>query len=507
MAYWVLSNYGEDTSGIEDYLRGKLGVGLVGNWWLEVITTANNEVCTIAYPKADGTLDQEDILVDAGTFPGCTAGQPETFFDLNNCLLVPNLANSNPLVEVTIDCSNIGEGTTISIIYNSLSSYHIIGQATQSKYKKQLTNACHKSGGACDKDTSLWANWVLTGKNSDIVVNHYLIDKYDNLDTVDLSLMYLSTSDPTKETSYSEDLLDIQRLDGSFNQNNRETAIAILALKKSGSTEEITNAISYLEGSRRPDEGSWDGDEETTALVLYSAFTGASITLPPMGPAQPTGEEEGYCGDGSCNPLTENEYTCPDDCTAESPDICNNDGVCDSIYGETRLNCAADCFCGDGICESSEELTCELDCGTTGAASEFCGNNIIEGSEECDGYDDSLCPPGYTCDYQCRCAPPTTEPKKGIGNILIIISIVVLLLLAAFLAFKHYFPKKKKPKKSFGGATFKPPAGGGFGGQKSSQRRGLPATRATRQKAGGKSKSELELEKSLKEARKLLGGK
>ena len=507
IAYWVLSNYGEDTSGIEDYIRDKLGVGLVGNWWLEVITTASNEVCTIAYPKDDGSLQQEDILVDEGTFPECNAGQPETFFDLNNCLQVNGLANSKPLIEITVDCSDIGEGTTLSIIYNSGTSYYIIGQATQAKYKKQLSNACHKSGGVCNKDTSFWANWVLVGKNSDIVVNHYLIDEYDNLDPVDLSLMYLSTTDTTKKGDYLEDLLDIQRLDGSFNQNNRETAIALMALIAAGSSEEIQNAISYLEGSRRPDEGSWDGDEEVTAMVLYSAFAGASITLPPMGPGQPSDDDDdSYCGDGACNPLTENEASCPDDCFQAPSTVCNKDDICDSDYGETRLNCAADCYCGDGVCESSEELTCELDCGSTGGPTEICGNDVMEGSEECDGYDDSSCPSDYTCNYQCECEPPFEE-EKGIGKIWIIVAIAVLLLLAAFISFKHYFPKKKGPQKSFGGATFKPPAGGGFGERRSPQRRGLPATRGTRTRKGGKSLSELELEKSLKEAKKLLGGK
>ena len=504
MAYWVLSNYGEDTSGIEDYIKSKLGVGLVGNWWLEIITTASNKVCTIAYPKEDGSLEQEDILVDEGTFPTCNAGQPETFFDLNKCLQTQNLVNTNPLVEIIVDCSNIGEGTTLSIIYNYLSSYHIIGQATQAKYKKQLTNACHNSGSICDKDTSLWANWVLVGKNSNIEVNHYLIDKYDNLDVVDLSLMYLSTTDTAKEASYLEDLSDIQRLDGSFNQNNRETAIAILALKKGGLTEEIGNALSYLEESRRNEEGSWDGDKETTALVLYSAFTGAGIILPPMGPSQTSAGIEDYCGDNICNPLTENENTCPDDCVSEPSTTCNNDGICDVDYGESKFNCASDCFCGDGICENSEELTCDIDCATGEESSEFCGDNLREGSEECDGYDDSQCPADYTCSG-CICEP-STKPKKGIGNILIIVAIVILLLIAAFIALKHYFPKKKGPTKSFGSAKFRPSTGG-FNQQITQQRRELPQKIGLREKKGGKSKTELELEKSIKEARKLLGGK
>ena len=98
MAYWALSEYGEDTAGIEEYIRNELDVGLTDNWWLEIVTTAQDQYCTIGYPK-EGVQEQVDVLVNQGAFPECNAGQPETFFDLNSCIET-NLVNSNPSLEL-----------------------------------------------------------------------------------------------------------------------------------------------------------------------------------------------------------------------------------------------------------------------------------------------------------------------------------------------------------------------------------------------------------------------
>ncbi|MBT4731442.1 hypothetical protein HOB87_05700 [Candidatus Woesearchaeota archaeon] len=501
-AYWALSNYGEDTSEIEAYIESELGTGLAGNWWLQIATSAQDKTCTIAYPAGE-TLEQVDIQVDEGTFPGCTAGQPPTFFDLNSCIAGNNLIDNNPLIELTIDCSSIGEGTTISIIYNTGSSYYITEQATTSKYKTQIPNACHKQGATCHKDTSLWANWILTNKNSEINTNLYLLDTYDSLKPADTSLLYLSTTDTSKKSKYLQELLDIQRLDGSFNKNNFETGVALMTLIASASTEEITSAISYLESSVNQ-EGAWDADEATTAIILYTAFAGASVDLPEtLTPPGDDSSDESICGDNVCNPLTENEYSCPSDCETTTLDLCVEDGVCDYTFGETNQNCPSDCFCGDNVCQPSEESSCSLDCGET-TSSAYCGNDIQEAGEECDGYDDSACLSGEICNYSCECeslAPQKSE--GGFGTIFMVFLIIIFVGIAAFIAFKNYFGKKPKPKRTFGNAPVFKPTGptGGFGTPqpKFQSRRAPPKT--------GKSSAEKELEKSLSEARKLLGGK
>ncbi len=503
-AYWALSNYAEDTSGIEDYIKRNLGVGLTENWWLEIITTAENQKCKIGYPSG-GNQEEKEILVDKGKFPECNAGQPETFFDLNNCI-TPNLVNSNPNLELTIDCSSIGQGTVISIVYNTDSSYYLTEQATAAKYKTQIQNACHKKGGACDKDTSLWANWVLKNKNSDINTNLYLLTSYDNLDPVDLSLLYLTSSDAETKSSYLNALLSLQKLDGSFNKNNYETAVSLLALSVGGSTEEILNAIDYLKKSRKSD-GSWDSDKTTTALVLYAAFADASVTLPSM--PGPSGiESDSLCGDGVCDP-DESVYLCFKDCQQQESEICVANGICESDYGETSANCPVDCSCGDGICDDSEVNICSLDCGSTSASIAICGNSIREGSEECDGSDDAACSAGFACTSSCVCFPEESGDEGGFGWMIISALVLLLIVIGIYIAYKYYSPSKKNSsKRSIQGPMFSFPSGNNtpFGNEQETKmpqnRLGAPTRGASR-----KSDAELELEKSLREAKKLLGGK
>src|SRR3989344_6025965 len=66
-----------------------------------------------------------------------------------------------------------------------------------------------------------------------------------------------------------------------------------------------------------------------------------------------------------------------------NPDIrsCCGDGTCSTANGEDDLNCGADCFCGDGICDSTESSeSCPSDCGS----GNLCGNTHLDAGEECD---------------------------------------------------------------------------------------------------------------------------
>lgn len=471
MAYWALSEYGEDTAGIEEYIRSELDVGLTDNWWLEIVTTAQDQYCTIGYPK-DGVQEQVEVLVNQGAFPECNVGQPETFFDLNSCIET-NLVNSNPSLELTIDCSAIGQGTIISIIYNTGSSFYLTEQATTAKYQTQVQNACHSRSGNCDKDTSLWTNWVLDSKNSDISTGLYLLTLHDSLDPVDTSLNYLTTSDTNRQDSFLTELIDLQRLDGSFNKNNLETATAVLTLTASGSTDELNNAISYLEGSVKSD-GSWDGDELTTALVLFSSFTGASIDLPPMSTAPPGSQPPpATCGDNYCDPQFEDSNTCPSDCLTQ--DVCVQNNKCEVDFGETSNNCPSDCYCGDSICDPTEQPgICEFDCGAVETT------------------------PYPTEEY----TPPIEVEEEGGFSWIVMLIIVILLILAVYFAYNHYFAKKKKPSKTYSKKPVFNPSVGGFGGPKTAPR---TQPRSTRPVRGKKSKAEMDLEKSLSEAKRLLG--
>ena len=91
---------------------------------------------------------------------------------------------------------------------------------------------------------------------------------------------------------------------------------------------------------------------------------------------------DGFCGDGYCDPASEDTCNCVTDCGSEWYDgcctgneNCNNapwdcgeccgDGSCDYKYGENTKTCCDDCGteCGDGKCNCGETAeSCSEDC-------------------------------------------------------------------------------------------------------------------------------------------------
>ncbi len=97
------------------------------------------------------------------------------------------------------------------------------------------------------------------------------------------------------------------------------------------------------------------------------------------------------CGDGICGPL-ENPSNCAADCH------CGN-GICEIALGETAVTCPADCDCGDGICDSTENCsTCPSDCGPCA----FCGDGICDSTEDCNTCPEDCGPCAFCGDGICN---------------------------------------------------------------------------------------------------------
>jgi hypothetical protein len=491
-AMWVMNEFGDDISETEDWLIQAVSAApeLRNDWYLEVITT-NDGTCKVSYDK-DGTNVQKDIVVSQGSFPECSSSPVPTFFDLDQCL-EPNLLNKYPSLEIDINCNDLGPSTTMTILFTTGSEYHLIAKTDTPREIFTIENGCFgaSSKSSCNFDSTLFTNWLLFTVGSDLSTNLYLQNKYDPFKALDNTLMFLSTNDPIRQT-YIEDLEDLQRNDGSFNKQVFDTAMAVLALREGAQGSSASDATAWLE-SKQDSDGSWETSELKTATTLYTTFAGAAISIaPPI-----TGSGGGPifdCGDGFCDPEFENENNCPDDCKSSTV-VCEVNGICEYYLEENSLNCAQDCYCGDTICDSAEtEFTCPDDCETTATAT--CGNGIIEGSEECDmdpntGFgDDFLCPD--RCQVDCNCG--VEEEKGGFPWwIIIVILAVIIVLVVVYVKMKGKNIRRKpmkKPVSSFGLPPTRP------------LQLQPPMTRLqTKQK---KSKLDEELDKSIKEAKKLL---
>jgi hypothetical protein len=112
------------------------------------------------------------------------------------------------------------------------------------------------------------------------------------------------------------------------------------------------------------------------------SFGGSEPGTGGQGPAPSSSSSGGLgCGDGICTEDHEDCANCPEDCGGPCAASCG-DGMCDASEDETCDTCAADCgacpTCGDGVCEEPAEDcdVCFDDCGICACvADDFETNN------------------------------------------------------------------------------------------------------------------------------------
>ena len=432
----VLDEYSKDTEKVLSWFESsQTPAAATGDWYLEVITSGSGQ-CKVSYLSTE-----KQVKVSSGSFPDC---QNSTFFDLNTCL-EPGLLNKNPSIDFNINCAGLASGTKIAMVYQSGTSYYLISEAATTQTTLPVRNACfgNTAKSPCTTEPSLYANWALKKAHSQITVIPWLEENYIKTNALQTALLYLSSENIDQLTS----LKQMQATDGNFENDILTTALAALALKQGGSTQEFNSAKAWLILKQRQD-GSW-GDVFTTAAVLYAIYDGEQITFKSI--------------------------------SAPTTPVCNSNNKCDSSYGENSFNCASDCFCGDNTCDDSEDSSsCAQDCGAITPA----GPQIVCGDSVCDSTESSS-----TCPADC--------PKKGFS---IWPAIFILLLLGAafFIYFKFYRKKgmlltKKGPEKPM----FQLPS---FGEKPRAYHPPIITPKAKFRK----SRTEEELEKSLSFAKKLL---
>lgn len=485
----------QETANVEKWLNSaQTTTTTTGNWWLQ-IATQENGTCKLSYLKANRSIEYT-IKVNKGQFPDCSGS---TFLDLNTCL-EPNLLTNYPSLDLDVNCNTLPTIPIISIIYNSGNSYYIIDEESSSRAQLQINNGCYgsTSKSSCNLDPSLYANWIFSEIKSKTTVLPWLKNNYDIDNTIHNSLLYISTNDKL----FIDKLKSLQRNDGSFEGSVYSTSVAILALRLAPESEsELQQAISWLR-AKQANDGSWDGNILNTAIALYAAFTSETITLPSCTNTKKDGDEEGVDCGGSCpdecgkscfaNEDCNAGYICENEmCVKQAPvGVCEENNLCEyEVWGENSENCKADCFCGDNICDNIEEAsgTCSTDCG-------------------------GITPPGEEI-------TPTTEPqeqeeKSSRAWIWILLILIFLAVLGYFIytqskkqgGLKNLFKFGKKPSKP-AAPDYRPFTSILEAREKAKESQQPPKTYRIplKKPVAKKSKVEEELDKSLEEARKLLG--
>ncbi len=522
---------------IESWLMDSQSDATVSGDWLIEVSTSDNETCIFSY-ELNNVTNELEFEVDAGEFPACG---DSTFFNLKDCL-TSNLISNNPSLILSVDCSALSGDVVLTHLYKSSNSYYIIESVYGTVHDFLINNGCfgRGAGDTCHKEASFYANWALATINSDYNTLIYLKENVDESSVQDNAFLYMLTADDY----YANNLIERQRSDGSFERDIQDTALAILALKYSGYSSEIDAATEWLK-EQQEEDGSWNSDILTTSLVLYAAFDTASVSAGSCYDGIQNQDERGIDCGGVCNDLDnccfngvqdegEEDIDSSDYCSGEGNLlICDNDGICDELQGEDADNCPSDCeveaSCYNNIQDGDEE---GVDCGGS-CLSDCC---IVDGYCDVDNGEDAsncladcnnYCGDGYCqsgedcakdgCYLETEAEEEPQEEQKEEGSlawlwILLIIILIGLFGAAGYVAYKQgYFDSllsklsggSKKPKAKGTKSAYTP-----YSSKLSAMKK--PATKpkySAPVRLMGKSRLDKELDKSISEAKKLLGKK
>ncbi|MBU4501000.1 MAG: hypothetical protein KKA79_00285, partial [Nanoarchaeota archaeon] len=374
-AMFALHKYGETemVTSAETWLKKAQTPTLTGGNWILQIDTPDSGTCKLTYSKGE-TEFTKDIEVDAGSFPGCGG---KTFFDLKNCI-ESGLLSTYASLELGVDCSNLGSAK-ISIAYNSGSSYYLYEEVSEKTATLIVKNGCFGSvykDPSCGYYSSLYAEWIFNEIGLSLSSELYLREDYDDKNAIQNALLY----EIYKDKEYAAQLVSLQKSDGSWNSKALDTAFAIIALRENGGySQYVEKAKDWLK-ERQQEDGSWEGEVFTTAMVLYSSFYSGTELPSCTDGVKNQGERGIDCGgpcefdpyDDDCcfNAEKDDEedgIDCGGKCEECAELVCDDSGTCDEAQGENCYNCPNDCLSCEDLCSNAVKDTASdeenVDCG------------------------------------------------------------------------------------------------------------------------------------------------
>lgn len=493
LALVAFDRTGQDGSKIEDYLlkENTLTAGLKQGEWRLQLDVAGNGTCTVAYGEANKS---KQFSVDTGVIKG-TAGKYyiDIAKELDSSLITTKV--SQP---INIDCKDLAGVASLVYFLRTGNSYFLLDSQPLSAgvASLKIVNACFRSSagsGGCDLDATLYATWGLveTGVSlAEIGTIPYLESTLITGTSNDLQkalLVRILQKSGNANVYFDNLLIKGQASTGSWGRGDiYTTSWGLFALQKASGTygDAVAASTEFLK-KRNQDDGSW-GSIRNTAMALI-ALHGADLS-------------KGYVsGSGIVNP----DVSIPS--ATELDDICT--GKLDDRFGRTgcsSLDCKdyPDCLCKNGRKDSGEE---DIDCGGDCAACELAEEVEEEEKKEAE---EIIPDEGAELGIDAE-----KGEKEGAGSVIWIVLLVILIVGAC--GGIIFYLKSKGKLEVFGGMFRKKPKGPSFEEFKKQlemkpaaiqPRQAQPARPAARPLPARKP-AEDELEKSLREAEKLLKGK
>ncbi|HLC58874.1 MAG TPA: hypothetical protein VJI68_03350 [Candidatus Nanoarchaeia archaeon] len=493
LATLALALSGQDVTGEVTWLKqAKVPMALVGEWWL--VIKGSNGQCKITYPGGDKifTLENDRIKNPSGSF---TSG--EYYINLNE--LSPTLVRTTLQPKITVSCDPSVGDSVVTLVYKPDRNTFFI-QKSQSGLNLEfvVANACFGSNvpaNRCDVDSTAYATWALNeistinsdtslrieGLGTHIYLENQALNQRSNIELLGLLNRVLIASS-SASPSFITELVKLQRpSDGSWNDNIFASSIALFGLYGTDKSDSVSRVINYL-NSKVSNDGSWGSNIKSTSWALISLH-GAQLSRNTVtfGSSSPGGADVEICGDGLDN---------------------DRDGVLECGELECRDNPI--CICDNGIKDAGEIA---IDCGgTCGTCPADTGDDSLD--VPLDDFTDDTTEPDTTSD-------PTTEEGGSLWWLWLLIILIVFggggfvfytkYVKTGKVDLSKFFKKKNNNKPNFEQfkrqTEFKP--------VQPSPQPVKPFARPMKPTAPLKarpSKEEDELDKSIREAQRLLKG-
>lgn len=238
-------------------------------------------------------------------------------------------------------------------------------------------------GTPCDYEGTLWAAFALdlVEENISPYLPHLIALAEANDNYLPESFLYYLTDD----SAYSASLKAKQKADKYWSESGNkyyDTAVALFPL--SGSSNEKTNAIAWLEGEQDSD-GCWNSKNIVdTAFLLYSLWPKATVSQQQLSSCEGVGEcmSSAGCVDAEGNEMNYSCYGFGKVCCdkQEEEPTCNEMGgtICETgeICNVNTQSASDTSVCCVGICEeeTTETSECELNSG-------ICRDDCLSGEE------------------------------------------------------------------------------------------------------------------------------
>jgi cysteine-rich repeat protein len=526
LAALALKQFNYDIKPLLTWLDSTLTRASVTNWYIQIKTDKSGN-CTITFDqnqiKKVFVNNTQKIKID------------NKYVDWINVEADLGANLDKPIEQIKVDCTKVEDPNILISLLRIVqgTDFYIIKEYPMSIANIEINNACYPiySGGQCDEQSSFYAAYSLKKLNEEVKVTPYLLDKVDN--DLKNTMIYSITNNQ----KYLDNLISTQNPLGYWGDEDiYVTSFAINSLKNTKYKGELGNATSWLKSKQITTDlvnnGSF-GSIKNTAVALYLALTdipSQQLLGPGIGAVcgnniTESGEQ---CDDGNvmsgdgCSSICEIEVTkaCTKDSDCGTGKICSIGGACiqkscltdsDCLSNEKCIaqlcitsTCSSNLDCNsDQYCDSytkkclarqphQQECTTDSDC----LSSQTCNpliNKCELKEEEC--ISDLDCSSSQICNLNTNKCESKPEESNGLGTLFWVSLIIIILILCigGYFAYNKFF-RKKEPKKPQYFMEEEP----------REIKENYQSPRKTSKRINVEESLEHELDKSIKEAEKLL---